>query len=57
MEKCDKYKLHFLSYIYSDGFFPLLLLSEDSNGPEHLAKAVAVVDYTHIYLKLLVISM
>lgn len=57
MEKWDKHKLHFLPSTYSDGFSPLLLSSEDFNSPEHSAKAVKVVRYTHIYLKLLVISM
>lgn len=49
--------VHFLPYIHNERCFPLPLLSEDCNSLEHSAEAIADVDYAHIFLKLLVISM
>lgn len=42
--------VHFLPYIGSERCFSLALLSEDCDGPEHSAKAIIDVDYTHIFL-------
>lgn len=49
--------MHFLPYIHSERCFPAPLLSEDCDRPEHSAKAIPDVDYAHIFLKLLVVSM
>ena len=63
MEKMRQAKIecfitvHFLRYIHCERYFPLPLLSEDCDSPEHSAKAIADVDYTHIFLKFLAISM